>query len=364
MTRICFVVNNLESGGAQRVLTILANAWAERGRTVHVVSIYGTEHDFFNLSKDVKHVVLNVKGPSRSILKINGLYMTLKRVHAIRKSIREIRPDIVISFLTVTNILTIVATIRGSVRLVISERNDPALQNLGRIWGRLRTLLYKYADIVTANTPGALESLAEYVPRQKLRYVPNPVWTGDMSIAPEGERENILLTVSSLRYQQAHDVLLKACRTVFDSVPGWQLTIVGDGELKAELKEGAERLEISDHIEWAGKVPAYPYYKKASIFVLATRHEGTPNSLLEAFSHKVPAIVSNASPGPLEYVKNEETGLVVPVEDDIALGRAILRLINNQQLRHNLAEAAARILEPNKLDNAIRSWETALGLTS
>jgi glycosyltransferase involved in cell wall biosynthesis len=354
------VINDLCSGGAQRVFSLLANSWADSGRTVYVISIDGTEDDFFELSKNVKHIVLDIKGPTKSVLKLNGLYMTLKRIIVLRKTIKRISPQVVLSFLGVINILTILATIRLNTRLVISERNDPALDRLGFGWGFLRTTLYRYADVVSANSKGALNTLKKYVPEHKLRFVPNPILLEDKT-AEYGSRQNKILAVGSMRHQKAYDVLLKACAIVFQQEPDWNLTIVGDGELKIQLRELAKELEVFDKVNWAGRTDPVPYYNTARIFVQATRHEGTPNALLEAMSYRLPVIVSDASPGPLEYIKNEENGLVVPVEDAEALAKAVLDLINNEDRRENFSSASAGLLDANKLENAIPEWNRALG---
>jgi len=355
------VINNLCSGGAQRVLSLLANSWAESGRTVYVISIDGTEEDFFELSKRVKHIVLDINGPTWSVLKLNGLYMTIKRIIILRKTIKKLSPEVVLPFLGVINILTILSAIRLNTRVVISERNDPALDRLGFGWDLLRKILYRYADVVSVNSKGALSALKNYVPAYKLTFVPNPIQS-DVGITKDEDRQNEIVAVGSMRYQKAYDVLLQACAIVFKQEPGWYLTIVGDGELNIPLRELSTELGIFDKVNWAGRTNPIPYYNSARIFVLASRHEGTPNALLEAMAYRVPVIVSDASPGPLEYIKNEENGLVVPVEDAEALAKAVLDLINSEERREGFSCASAKLLDRNKLENAIPEWDRAIGL--
>jgi glycosyltransferase involved in cell wall biosynthesis len=354
------VINNLCSGGAQRVFSLLANSWADSGRTVYVISIDGIEDDFFDLSKNVKHIVLDIKGPTKSVLKLNGLYMTIKRIIVLRKTIKRISPQVVLSFLGVINILTILATIQLNTRLVISERNDPALDRLGSGWDLMRKSLYRFADVVTANSKGALNTLKKYVPEHKLRFVPNPILFDDKK-SGYGSRQNKILAVGSMRYQKAYDVLLQACAIVFKQEPDWTLTIVGDGELNLPLRELAKELGIFDKVHWAGRADPIPHYNTARIFAQASRYEGTPNALLEAMSYRVPVIVSDASPGPLEYIQNEESGLVVPVEDAEALAKALIVLINNEDHRENFSSACAGLLDRNKLENAVPEWNRAIG---
>ena len=354
------VINNLCSGGAQRVFSLLANSWADSGRTVYVISIDGTEEDFFELSKNVKHIVLDIKGPKISILKLNGLYMTIKRISELRKTIKRISPQVVLPFLGVINILTILATIGINTRVVISERNDPALERLGFGWDFLRRISYRYADVVSVNSNGALNTLKEYVPEHKLKFVPNPVLF-EHEIPNYGHRKNKILAVGSMRYQKAYDILLQACAIVFKQVPDWDLTIVGDGEMEIKLHELAKELGIFEKVNWAGRTDPIPYYKVAGIFVQASRYEGTPNALLEAIAYRLPAIVSDASPGPLEYIKDGESGLVVPVEDVDALAKALLYLIINEERRESFSSVSVRLLDTNKLENSIPEWDRVIG---
>ena len=143
----------------------------------------------------------------------------------------------------------------------------------------------------------------------------------------------------------------------FESLPGWRLAIVGDGPLRAELEALAEDLNIASRIDWIGQVsnPA-AYLKGAKFFVLTSRFEGSPNALLEAMACGLSAVVSDASPGPLELIRDEDAGLVVPVKDVEATTAAIMRLADDPALRERLGQAAIARTEIHKLDQAMDAW--------
>ena len=167
------------------------------------------------------------------------------------------------------------------------------------------------ADQVTANSHGALTSLARFVAAEKLDFVPNP-------IAQEQSSESIpftgptILNVGQLTPQKGQDVLLDAFARIAEADKEWCLIIVGSGDRHEALCQQAERLGIGERVTFVGQVNnPFPYYRAAEIFALPSRFEGTPNVLLEAMSMSLPCIVSDASSGPLEYVEDGETGLVV-----------------------------------------------------
>lgn len=104
----------------------------------------------------------------------------------------------------------------------------------------------------------------------------------------------------------------------------------------------------------------YPYYRAADIFVLASRHEGMPNALLEAMSCALPSIVTDASSGPLEYVSHEVTGLVVPSENSLALAAAMERLAGDNGLQRRLGLAAKARIGNDGFAQALKVWESVL----
>ena len=152
--------------------------------------------------------------------------------------------------------------------------------------------------------------------------------------------KSYILCVGRLSEQKAYDVLLKAFKEISPKMDNWYLVILGKGELKKELHEMAEDLNISERVEWKGHVTnPQKYYENADIYVLPSRHEGMSNSLLEAMSFGLPAIVSEACHGSLDVIKHNKTGFVIPVNDHMALASAIEHLANNYSLTAKELEA-------------------------
>ena len=103
------------------------------------------------------------------------------RVRKLRRLLARTCPDMVLSLLGATNIITAAASVGLSHRTVISERNDPTRQRLDVPWQDLRPILYPAADLVSANSGGALASMRAYCPEGKLCHLPNPLILTDES---------------------------------------------------------------------------------------------------------------------------------------------------------------------------------------
>jgi GalNAc-alpha-(1->4)-GalNAc-alpha-(1->3)-diNAcBac-PP-undecaprenol alpha-1,4-N-acetyl-D-galactosaminyltransferase len=393
--RVALVIAHLGPGGAQRVASVAANALAEDSVEVHLITLLETPPDAYQLDPRIqryhrKPPPATARGeriqsstldknlvepkpsllggaiirfaPSRRILSAAAFSVALlRRCLWLRSTIRQIEPGAVLSFLTQTNIMTVIATRGLSVRTLISERNDPNLQRHRKRVIYLRKVVYPWADLVTANSRGTLESLRTFVPDEKLAFLPNP-------LARPKETKVVsyvgptFITVTRLVEQKGVDVLLKAAAEALPHLPDWRLAIVGDGPLSEELKALAKDLGISARVDWFGHVDdPMSYLKAAKAFVLSSRFEGSPNALLEAMACGLPSVVSDASPGPLELV-GEEAGLIVPVEDVRKTAQAMIRLGQDAALREELGAAALRKTRVHQLDAAMDIWRRLLRL--
>ena len=361
--RLACVIGDLKAGGAQRVLKVLSGGWADRGWNVSVITLAGPEADFFRLDPRIRRLALDRQRPSRSVLA--AVAANIGRIRALRRTLRDVDPETVVSFIGTTNILTILAARGLRCRVVISERNDPESQSLGPIFNTLRRLTYPLADRVTANSQGAVESLSAFVPARKLAYLPNPAPKVEADPPPAGSRRPTILSVGRLAHQKGHDILLKAFAGIAGRVPDWNLVIIGEGTLLTSLQSEARSLGIDDHIAWPGRVADLAaYYESAGIFALPSRYEGTPNALQEAMAHRLPCVVTDASPGPLALIEHDVTGMVVAPENPHALAETLTRLIEDSALRERLGEAAGTRAETPTLDQTLESWAKVIDIDS
>jgi GalNAc-alpha-(1->4)-GalNAc-alpha-(1->3)-diNAcBac-PP-undecaprenol alpha-1,4-N-acetyl-D-galactosaminyltransferase len=389
--RVALVIFHMGPGGAQRVVANAVGPLLDRGIELHLL-LFTERGDAYPIDPRVKvHVWLPLASgapalndedgdasppqASNSTAKRSGksglhavkrlvpnsaaFAYELVRISAwIRRTLRGIEPDAVLSFLTQTNILTVVATRGLDTRTVISERNDPKLQRHRPRVELLRRIVYPWADVVTANSKGALETLGAFVPKEKLAFLPNP-----MLPMPETKVRALtaptIVTVGRLVEQKGLDVLLGAWAKAAPQLPDWRLAIAGGGPLEAKLKAQAATLGVATSVDFLGHVAdPFPLLAGSQLFVLTSRFEGTPNALLEAMASGLPAVVSDASPGPCELVGtgDDAAGLIVGVEDIDATAEAIVRLAGDEALRRKLGSAARERAKSHDADQAIDVW--------
>lgn len=352
---IALIVHALAGGGTERVVSMLANAWAAESRPVTVITLKPKEDDFFILSSNVQRIVVGGPGEAQGFLV--GLIANLQRIKRLRAAVRQSNARTVVSFLTPTNILIILASLGLNVDIIVSERNDTTRQNVGWPWRILRRTLYRFATVVTANTLHSLNDMSSYVPKKKLVHVPNSVELPAIHVGVTA-RQPIVLNVARLAPHKRQDVLIEAFGLLTERYPKWTLQIVGDGEERRSLELIRIGLQLSERVKLVGSVKDVAgHYAHASIFVLPSDYEGTPNALLEAMAHGIPCVISNSLPGAMEYIEDGRTGLIFDSGDALHLADRLALLMSNSALRTKLGNAARHRMEPLQIDGVLKKWE-------
>ena len=157
--RITLAISTFDIGGAQRVMSLMANYWAAHGHDVTLVSLSPQSEDWFKLHHLVRRVPLDLLSASSNLGR--ALCQNALRILRLRDELRRSRPDVIISFMDTTNVLTILASRGLGIPVIISERNDPRQHTMGLAWSTLRSLLYRRAD--------ALACLPHLLPQSRIR---------------------------------------------------------------------------------------------------------------------------------------------------------------------------------------------------
>ncbi|WP_203423940.1 glycosyltransferase [Sinorhizobium sp. BG8] len=332
--RIAFVLSGLGTGGAEKIVNLLAHHRLSRGDAVSVIAVNaGTPDSYFPYDRAIEIHAL-AKGAS-------GPLGVLLRTLALRRRLRRFKPDIVISFLTKINVQTGLAATGLGVPFVLSERNNFLTQEMSPFWRRASPIVARRAKCLVMQTREACRSLPEDL-WPKVTIIPNPVALPENWSRTPGDGSRIV-AVGRLDRQKGFDLLLQAFANIAGSLPAVTLTIFGEGAQRTALERQVQDLGLGDRVRLPGvtKSPV-DWISAGDIFVLSSRFEGFPNAVLEAMTAGLATIAFDCPWGPSEILDGPDAGLLVPAGDVLRLGEAIRNVATDPALRHLLADAGAR----------------------
>ena len=169
----------------------------------------------------------------------------------------------------------------------------------------------------------------------------------------------LIAYVGSLREVKNPFFLLRSFKIIADSLADYHLVYIGEGGLREDLEKEIQNLGLSSRVHLAGlRIPASPYFNEFDMFVQPSFSEACSLALLEAMYWEVPVIVSDGGGGP-ELVKNNESGFIVPVDNDEELARLILLLAKDKAVSEELVEnAKKRVLEKFSFSNMLSGYKS------
>jgi len=351
------VTGSLEGGGAERVMSDMANYWANGGWQVTLATWSGPEiQDFYVLAPSVKRVWLDVFSPNNSFVGKIGL--TIGRILKLRRLLVASRPDAVLSFIDVSNVHTILAGLGLGVRVVVSERVNPSLNyTITRLWRALRRVSYRWAEAVVAQTDDAAQWI-ERKSRTRVVVIPNSLRVLPTMVC---QREPLIVAVGRLSKQKGFDLLLKAFARISSDFQNWRLAIIGVGPERTSLIELRDQLNLIDRVDFIGQVlDVEAWMARAGLVVQPSRFEGFPNVVLESMGMGATVISSDCPSGPSELIEDGVNGCLVPVEDVVTLARVMAELMSQPEVRERLGREASRVKQRYRQDLIMAQWEACL----
>ena len=194
-----------------------------------------------------------------------------------------------------------------------------------------------------------------------VRCIPNPCCLDGVAL-PIADRSNRrILSVGRLHAEKGVDRLLDAFAIVHERYPEWQLRIVGTGGEEQALKAQTHQLALDNAVCFVGQTNAVATeYQSSTIFVLPSRYEGLPLALIEAMWCGVPCVAFDCPHGPAELLGHDR-GLLVQNGDVTALADALIRMIENEDLREQMGSNAQVYAQAHFSEQVIMNqWITSI----
>lgn len=223
--------------------------------------------------------------------------------------------------------------------------------------------------IPVAVSEGVRTGLSEFynLPVDRIALVRNAIDISQVNLAktedisPWDPQLTHLVAVGRMQPQKGHVHLLEALAQLSqqERFRSLRLHLVGDGPLRPQLEEVANRLGIADQIIWEGflKNP-FALVARCQLFCLPSLYEGLPLALLEAMACGTPVIASDCPSGPREVLADGQFGPLVPLADSAALAREIANSLDNPTLvQERAATAQLHVRNHYSIETAMRAWD-------
>jgi GalNAc-alpha-(1->4)-GalNAc-alpha-(1->3)-diNAcBac-PP-undecaprenol alpha-1,4-N-acetyl-D-galactosaminyltransferase len=362
--RITLIIATLGSGGAERVMALMANSWAEQGYDITLVTLGSSDADFYTLDPRVCRVGLDLMRPSRSF--IQAMSSNVRRLRRLRQAMKASRPDVIVSFVDCTNVLVLLSSIGLRTPVVASEHTDPRHYTVGVFWTAMRRLLYRRAAALVVLTERLRPWAEGFIRKEAVYVIPNPVQVPPVSSENRvtqvlGRSERTVAAMGRLGHEKGFDLLLQAFARCAGRRQNWSLMIIGEGDERPRLEAMARDLGIKDRVLMPGRSKhPFPILRTADLFVLPSRLEGFPMALVEAMACGLPVICTDFPSGARDIVRDGIDAIVVPPNDVKALGEALDRLMEDPAERQRLGARAIEVADRFSLGTVMSMWNRLL----
>lgn len=321
--KLLMVISELDFGGAQRVFVTLSNYFSRKGTKVTLVAFRDGSYKNDLSDQIFSLIILNASRARKAIFKL-------------LKVIRAFKPDLIFTTLVQDSFVIAVLKVARliNVKHIVRFPNQPEKLFPKTIHKLIAKFIISSADMIVTQTKSSENKVRELfrVSVNKTKTIYNPI---DIELVKNKSLEFNpflyltdkikIVTAGRLTKQKGFDILLKAFKEIKDKFPNAILFILGDGEQKENLRILANQLGIDRSVNFVGWVDnPYPYYRYCDVFVMASRYEGMPNTLIEALVCDAKIVSTNCPTGPVEIVgEDEQCGWLAPVDSYNELAKKI-----------------------------------------
>jgi len=352
--KIAFIITSLTSGGAERVLSTLANSFIADYQ-VTIITLYNVM-PFYELDSRIKRISCK-ESYNKNMRFIDSLTNNIYMIGSLYRILKKEQISVAIGFMTTTNIYTVIASKLARIPCLISERTHPDYDPLSAFWIKIRKKAYPYCTKLIVQTAGIKSYFTKFLNPDKLAIIKNPLADSLIAFRDESlKKENIILSVGRLDPVKNQRLLIEAFSEM--EIDNWKIQIVGEGELRSELQALINALNLEDSVELIGSVDCvHDYYNKARIFAFTSNFEGFPNALIEAMAFGLPCISTNCPSGPNEVIDDGENGFLIPVGDKNMLKRKLEILISQPELGKRFGASAKASTAKFETKHISEQWQ-------
>lgn len=332
LKKIIIFYPSFEKGGVENILINLLKFFLKKKINITLIS------SNFKHPSIKKNKYFKLKNVNNKINLINNrISKSLFSLKILANELRKSEKKNTIVFSLQSSSLSIVLSKYFNFKIVVRNAEDPIYSTFFKenkffsvIVLLLKIITYNFADGVITNSKGSKNSLSKIIFRKiSMDFIYNP-YLKNIKKRNKFKKKNYILSVGRLTKQKDFQNLINSFNLIYKKIPNYKLIIVGNGELRTELKNLIFKLKLKEKIILTGwKKNLDNYYQRATLFVLPSLYEGLGNVVIDAVNFEIPTIVTNCKSGPNEIILNNKGGFIVPKSNSKKLSNKILYVINN-----------------------------------
>lgn len=383
---VTFLIKVMSGGGAERVITLLTDAFAEKGKKVNLIITHQnlSDADLSNVNKKINVISLpdEIQKEKKAVFfaKLLMLYARLiGKINAERSSVlkywsrnyssvkwlkkffRSHKNTAAVAFLYDTIFLTLLSKNKSN-KVIISERGDPQQSAASKTVAAFMKNEFPKADNIVFQSPDAEKWYKENTPARGT-VIFNPV-KADLPEPYHGERKKRIVNFCRISAQKNLEMLVDAFSMFHKDYPGYKLDIIGDcvgNDTEGYVERVNQKIQCLGCGECINILPArsdiHDYIKDYAMFVSSSDFEGMSNSMLEAMAIGMPVVCTDCPAGGARAViKDGKNGLLVPVGDAEKTFEAMKKIVESPGLAKELSSNAADIRNELSVEKIIEKW--------
>lgn len=387
---IAILIPELGGGGAERVSQTIGNYYVEKGHNVYYFLADMAVRQVYPVKGKVIHTGIKSCTENNSFGSMQIIAKLVKSSFEMRKLKKKYKIDVAISFMEEFNYINILSKGREKVItricIILSETEDLS----GTLYDKhVISFFYNRADKVIVLCNSAKDDMYKNygIAKKKMVKIPNPAimidtcnWKIDWEYG-----EKVIITVGRLEGQKQQERIIRAFSYVNAHDKATRLLILGAGPNEAFLKRISRKYGLEDRIIFTGFRSNIAYYlKNSKVFVMASRVEGVPNSMLEAMACGLPVVTTDSPGGCGELVGKKKIseacsdlqycpyGILTPhisgkvqldselEKEELLLGQAMLELLNNEQLYEKYSRRSLKRASMYNIERVMKKWDKLL----
>lgn len=335
-------------GGAGNMAQIISQYLSDKKFDVHLV--------FLNNCLSNKHETVNVK---KYVLNLSGKGW-LYKIKILHKVIKEISPDLIISFLNVVSIPILLSQIFSHIPIIVSERSNPFTNVKKKKFKILRNISYMRANIIIVQFKIFEDFVNELFLKKNVLAIPNSIDLPTIYKDYKTQKSTDIVsfvTICTLYSVKRVDLMIRMFEKVYHQHSNVVLNIYGEGKDEEKLKLLIKKLGLEKNVFLRGYTSKiYEVLSENDIYLMTSEREGFPNSLSEAMAVGLPLVAIKCHEGLKEIIKDKINGFLISEGHEGDFVSACCTLIEDSNLRQKMGKKSMYIANGYSINKIMSLW--------